>query len=382
MPFAFTVESSLPGQRARTGRFHTPHGEVLTPAFMPVGTRASVKGVLSRDVAAAGASMILANTLHLALRPGPEVVRQLGGLHRMMDWQGPILTDSGGYQVFSMADVSQIREDGVTFRSVIDGASMHLTPERAMEIQCDLGADVIMAFDQCPADPLDRAKVEEATQRTHRWLDRCVTRWQQLGGVERGQALFGIVQGGCFEDLRRASVAAITAHDLVGYAIGGISVGEGREAIREAFSLATPLLPFDKPRYLMGIGTPVDFFDAVAEGADLFDCVTPTRHGRNHQAFTSRGRVNMRNQAWALETGPLDPECPCPACTRYPAGAIRHLCTVGEMLGGTLLSMHNLTFFHGLMARIRGAVAKGELAQLRAAVLPRIESRFKPGAED
>ncbi|MCB9909368.1 MAG: tRNA guanosine(34) transglycosylase Tgt [Planctomycetes bacterium] len=376
------MESCPPGQKARTGLFTTPHGVVQTPAFMPVGTRASIKGVMPREVAEAGASMILANTLHLALRPGPEVVRKLGGLHRMMDWQGPILTDSGGYQVFSMADVNRIREDGVTFRSVVDGSAMHLTPERAIEIQCDLGADVIMAFDQCPADPLKRDDVAVATERTHRWLDRCVTRWQELGGLDRGQALFGIVQGGCFEDLRRASVAAVTSHDLVGYALGGISVGEGRAAIRDAFAFATPLLPVNKPRYLMGIGTPVDFFDAVAEGADLFDCVTPTRHGRNHQGFTSRGRVNLRNLAWALETGPLDPECPCPACTRYPAGALRHLCTVGEMLGGTLLSIHNLYFFHSLMARIRAAVAAGRLAELRAEVLPRVEQRFKPGAAE
>ncbi|MEZ6005768.1 MAG: tRNA guanosine(34) transglycosylase Tgt [Planctomycetota bacterium] len=380
MPFSFQIEACPAPGRARTGYFHTPHGSVPTPAFMPVGTRASVKGVLPRDVAEAGATMILANTLHLALRPGPEIVRELGGLHKVMNWKGPILTDSGGYQVFSMADVSKIREDGVTFRSVVDGKPMHLTPESAMEIQCDLGADVIMAFDQCPADPLDRRGVEEATERTHRWLDRCVRRWRELGGTDRGQALFGIVQGGCFEDLRRQSIDAICSHDLVGYAIGGISVGEGREAIRDAFAMATPLLPADKPRYLMGIGTPVDFFDAVAEGADLFDCVTPTRHGRNHQAFTSRGKVNLRNLRWARDTGPLDPECPCVACTEYPVGAIRHLCTVGEMLGGTLVSMHNLTFFHRLMARIREAVAAGTLAELRAEVLPQVERRL-PGDE-
>ncbi|MFT5199857.1 MAG: queuine tRNA-ribosyltransferase [Planctomycetota bacterium] len=376
--FSFTVENEIDGQLARTGVFHTPHGSVPTPAFMPVGTRGSVKAVLPRDVKEAGATMVLANTLHLALRPGAKVVRDLGGLHSLMDWSGPILTDSGGYQVFSMADVSKISEKGVTFRSVIDGSPMHLSPESAMEIQVDLGADVIMAFDQCPSDPHDRKQVEEATNRTHRWLARCEKRWLELGGLDRGQALFGIVQGGCFEDLRRESVKAITSHDLVGYAIGGISVGEGREAIRDAFAMTTPLLPKDKPRYLMGIGTPVDFFDAVAQGADLFDCVTPTRHGRNHQAFTSRGRVNLRNQAWTSYTGPLDPDCPCTACTNYPAGAIRHLCNVGEMLGGTLLSIHNLTFFHRLMADIRLAVAAGTLSQLREEVLPRVEPRFKP----
>jgi queuine tRNA-ribosyltransferase len=322
--------------------------------------------------------MLLANTLHLHLRPGEATVRALGGLHRVMAWDGPLLTDSGGYQVFSMADIAQLDDDGVTFKSVVDGSLVRFTPERVMDVQRDLGADVIMAFDHIPADPTDRACVQDALDRTHRWLERCAARWRENGGLDRGQALFGIVQGGAFEDLRRASVDAVCAHDLVGYAVGGVSVGEDRAEIRRAFALATPHLPAKKPRYLMGIGTPVDFFDAIEQGADLFDCVTPTRHGRNHQTYTSRGRVNVRNRGWQDDPRPLDPGCPCPACTQYSLGALRHLCKAGEMLAGTLLSLHNLFFFHGLLARIRAAIEVDALPALRAEVLASVERRRAP----
>ncbi|MEM7517721.1 MAG: tRNA guanosine(34) transglycosylase Tgt, partial [Planctomycetota bacterium] len=345
------------------------HGDVPTPAFMPVGTRGSIKGVLPRDIGEVGSTMILANTLHLHLRPGEDTVARLGGLHRFMNWDGPILTDSGGYQVFSMADISTLDDDGVTFKSIVDGARIRFTPERVMEIQRKLGADVIMAFDECPPDPTDRTGVERATDRTHRWLDRCVRAYRDKGGESGGQALFGIVQGGAFPDLRARSVEAICSHDLIGYAIGGVSVGEEREQMRVALDAAAPLLPEDKPRYLMGVGTPIDFFDAVERGCDLFDCVTPTRHGRNAGAFTSQGRLNMRNLKWAEDTSPLDPECDCPTCKGWSKGVIRHLVKVDEMLGSTLLSMHNVWFFHRLMERIREAIAEGTLRQLRAEVL-------------
>ena len=378
MTFSFRVTQSHPASPARCGQFDTPHGPILTPAFMPVGTRGTVKGIMPRDLRESGSTMVLANTLHLQLRPGEKIVRELGGLHKFMAWDGPILTDSGGYQVFSMSNIADLDDDGVTFRSFIDGNRIRFTPEFAMDVQHDLGADVIMAFDHCPADPVDRKLVADATERTHRWLERCVKRWKHNGGIDAGQALFGIVQGGAFADLRAASVEAICAHDLAGYAIGGVSVGEDRDAILAAFDAALPLLPVDRPRYLMGIGTPLDFFEAVERGADLFDCVTPTRHGRNHQVFTSRGRANVRNAGWKNRTESLDPACPCPACTQYPVGVLRHLCVCDEMLGASLLSLHNLYFFHGLLASMRAAIAAGTLAELRAEVLPRMQQRLRP----
>lgn len=378
MSFGFRITAQEPTGPARCGVLDTPHGPVTTPAFMPVGTRGTVKGILPRDLSASGSSMILANTLHMHLRPGEATVRDLGGLHKLMAWDAPILTDSGGYQVFSMADISSLDDDGVTFRSIVDGSRIRFTPEFAMDVQRDLGADVIMAFDHCPAEPTDRAAVQAATDRTQRWLDRCVARWKENGGLDRGQALFGIVQGGAFADLRAASVSATCAHDLVGYAVGGVSVGEDRDAIHAAFEAAIPLLPVDKPRYLMGIGTPLDFFEAISRGADLFDCVTPTRHGRNHQAFTSLGRVNVRNAGWKERNDSLDPNCPCPACSEFPIGALRHLCVCDEMLGASLLSLHNIYAFHSLMEKIRAAIAAGTLAELRANLLPLMEQRRKP----
>jgi queuine tRNA-ribosyltransferase len=365
--FSFRVEARSSETAARVGRFTTPHGEVETPAFMPVGTRGSVKGVRPAEVRQMGASMILANTYHLHLRPGEDTVRALGGLHRFMNWNGPILTDSGGYQVFSLSDITQLDDDGATFRSIVDGSAVRFTPRRVVDIQATLGADVAMAFDQCPSDPCDRAKVELACERTHRWLDACVGRHRELGGSERGQALFGIVQGGVFEDLRRASVDAVCAHDLVGTAIGGVSVGEDRQAIAHAVALTTPLLPEDRPRYLMGIGTPQDFFEAVASGVDLFDCVTPTRHARTHQAFTWGGRLNLRNAAFARDDSPIEADCDCPACAGFSRGYIRHLCKSGEMLAAQLLTLHNLRFFHRLLERIREAVADDRFEALVAA---------------
>jgi len=373
--FGFEVLARDGATRARCARLHTPHGAVETPAFMPVGTRGTVKGVMPQELRAAGARMLLANTYHLHLRPGEETVRALGGLHRFMNWAGPLLTDSGGYQVFSLAGISKVDDDGVSFQSVIDGSRVRFTPERAVEVQATLGADVQMAFDHCPSDPRDRALVAAACERTQRWLERCVRRHRELGGENRGQALFGIVQGGIFADLRRAAVEAVCAHDLVGYAIGGVSVGETREDMRAAVEASAPLLPESKPRYLMGVGTPVDFFDAVAQGVDLFDCVTPTRHGRTHQAFTSLGQLNLRNADFARDPRTLDPECDCPCCLGFSRGYLRHLCKSNEMLGAQLLTLHNLRFFARIFERMRAAIAEGSLAQLREEFLPKAMRR-------
>jgi queuine tRNA-ribosyltransferase len=345
---------------------------------MPVGTRATVKGVLPRDLAEVGSQMLLANTYHLHLRPGEEVVRELGGLHAMMGWDGPILTDSGGYQVFSMGDICRVDEQGVSFKSIVDGSAVRFTPERVIDIQRALAPDIAMAFDQCPPDPGDRAGVARACERTHRWLERCARRHRELGGEASGQALFGIVQGGVFEDLRRASVDAVCSHDLAGYAIGGVSVGEDPELIRRTVELTAPLLPPERPRYLMGVGTPRDFFDAIAAGIDLFDCVTPTRNARNHTAFTSRGRLNLRNSGHLRDPRPLDPECDCMTCVRFGVGTLRHLCTSGEMLAGTLLSIHNLRFFHRTLERVREAIAAGTFEHLREDVVERASRRIGP----
>jgi len=377
-PFGFEVLARAHDGPARVGRFTTPHGVVPTPAFMPVGTRGTVKGVLPRDLAAVGSTMILANTLHLHLRPGEGAVQALGGLHRFMAWNGPILTDSGGYQVFSMADLRTLNEDGVTFQSIVDGARIHLSPERAVEIQRALGADVFMAFDHCPADPTDRRQVEDATARTHRWLDRCRARYDADGGLATGQALFGIVQGGAFPDLRAASVDAVAAHGFVGNAIGGVSVGEDREQMLIAVEAAAPRLPEDRPRYLMGVGTPRDFLDAVARGIDLFDCVTPTRHGRNHQVWTTRGKVNVRNGGWKDYDGPLDPGLEVPHVSAFPLAVLRHYAVSDEMLAGMLLTLQNLAFFHHVMDLVRDAIRAGTLEQLRAEQLPRFERRLTP----
>lgn len=376
--FAFERTTRCPSTQARLGRFDTPHGPVETPAFMPVGTRATVKGMLPRDLRELGTQMVLANTYHLHLRPGEDVIERLGGLHRVMAWNGPILTDSGGYQVFSMSDIRSLDDDGATFKSVVDGSLVRLSPERAVEIQLKLGADVAMAFDHCPGDPTSRSEVAAATERTHRWLDRCVARHRELGGPDRGQALFGIVQGGAFPDLRAASLEAICAHDLVGYAVGGVSVGEDREAVRVALETTGAALPADRPRYLMGVGTPRDLLEAIALGFDLFDCVTPTRHARTHTAYTSRGRVNLRNRGFQDDPAPLDPACDCPACAQFSRGTLRHLCTTGEMLGPILLTQHNLRVFHSLMQRARAAIAEGSLPQLAELVVERMSRRLSP----
>jgi len=364
----FQLLERCPHSAARVGALDTPHGRVQTPLFMPVGTRASVKGLDPAQLAEVGTQVVLANAYHLHLRPGEEVIRELGGLHDCMGWSGPILTDSGGYQVFSMADIARVDESGVRFRSVVDGSKVELTPERAVDVQRALGADIAMAFDHCPSNPLEREQVELATARTGRWLERCVTRWRSAGGHESEQALFGIVQGGAFADLRQRSVEEVVAHDLPGYAIGGVSVGEQRDAMWTAVEACAPLLPEDKPRYLMGVGTPLDLVQAITHGVDMFDCVTPTRHGRNHQVWTSAGRMNLRNKRWMRDDSPLDPDCDCSTCARFSRGYLRHLCTVGEMLAGSALSVHNLRFFHRLLEEARAAIPAGAMPALLARV--------------
>jgi len=318
---------------------------------MPVGTLATVKGLTPEQIRAGGAQMILANSYHLHLQPGEEIVQALGGLHRFMGWSGPILTDSGGFQVFSLAQLRTLREEGVLFRSPRDGRLIDLTPERSIQIQNDLGADVIMAFDECPPGQASREVVEAATQRTHRWLKRCLAAHQNPN-----QALFGIVQGGTFLDLRSQAVEDLTGLDLPGYAIGGVSVGEAPELIHAVVRHTAPLLPQEKPRYLMGVGTYREMALAIAAGIDLFDCVIPTRLGRHGAALVRGERWNLKNAAFRRDESPLDSDCPCYACQTFSRGYLNHLIRSGEMLGYILLSLHNITELVGFTTRIREAI--------------------------
>ena len=348
-----------PGTEARLGRVSTPHGVFDTPAFMPVGTQGSIKGLLPDDVKETGAQCILANTYHLMLRPGSKVVAELGDLHRFMSWDGPILTDSGGFQVFSLSDLNKITDEGVEFKSHIDGSTVHLTPQRSMEVQNDLGADIIMMFDQCPPGDAPREVHEKALDRTLRWAEICVQSHQRA----KEQALFGIVQGGTFLDLREKSARRLIELDLPGYAIGGLAVGEGFGAMIEVLTHTTPLLPTDRPRYLMGVGFPRDIAQAVARGVDMFDCVMPTRNGRNAYAFTAKGPIQLKNARFTRDTGPMEEGCDCYACRRFTLGAIRHFFLAGEMLGPILVSVHNMRFYQRLMADIRKAIGSGTYAE-------------------
>lgn len=358
MPFEFTLESE--SGKARAGVFQTPHGPLLTPVFAPVGTQATVKAVEPRELRELGATLVLANTYHLHLRPGDELIRDLGGLHSFMAWDGPLLTDSGGFQVFSLGELNEIDSDGVTFRDHLDGSLRRLTPERSIQIQHNLGADVIMAFDQCPV-PDDRGMVQAALDRTHRWLARSLEEHQRSGDLSR-QALFGIVQGGIFMDLREASAQAVCAMDLPGYAIGGLAVGETKTEMYSTLEQTTPLLPAHKPRYLMGVGSPEDLVHGVARGVDLFDCVLPTRVARNGAALTRLGRINMRNQQYAADPGPLEPGCTCYTCTHFSRAYIRHLVKSSEILAHQLLSLHNLHLLLTLMREMRAAILDGTFA--------------------
>jgi len=345
---------------ARLGRLHTPNGTVDTPVFMPVGTRASVKGITPDHLQSAGATIVLANTYHLALRPGDELIRDLGGLHRFMGWDGPILTDSGGFQVFSLADLRQITDDGAVFRSHIDGQILKLTPEQAVRIQENLGADIIMCLDECPATNADPERVREAVRRSILWAERC-----REAHSRADQALFAIVQGGLDLDLRRDCAEAMKKLDFPGYALGGFSVGESALEMQAALPSCAALLPAAKPRYLMGVGRPEDILAAVAAGIDMFDCVLPTRNGRNASAFTRDGALRLRNARHRRDPAPLESNCECYTCRHFSRAYLHHLFQVEEMLGPTLLSIHNVAYYMRLMAEIREAIRSGRMAEYR-----------------
>jgi queuine tRNA-ribosyltransferase len=348
---------------ARRGRMTTGHGSVETPAFMPVGTQGTVKAVTPEELRRCGADIVLANTYHLDLRPGHEVVRELGGLHRFMNWSGPILTDSGGFQAFSMESLRALDDDGVRFRSHLDGSLRTLTPESSMEIQAALGSDVAMVLDECPALPAPREAIAAAVDRTTRWARRSRDAYAGPG------VPFGIVQGGPHEDLREQSARELVALAFPGYAIGGVSVGEPPAAIARVAAVTAAFLPEDAPRYLMGVGRPEDLVEAVAAGVDLFDCVMPTRNARNGTLFTSEGRVNIKREEYRRDGRPLDPSCPCEACRGYSRAYLRHLFVSNEILGARLNTIHNLSFYLGLMARLREAIEAGSLAALRESFL-------------
>ena len=355
----FSFEVKARDGAARTGAIATPRGVVRTPAFMPVGTGATVKAMFPEDVKATGADILLANTYHLTLRPGAERIARLGGLHRFMHWDGPILTDSGGYQVMSLAKLRRITEAGVTFQSHIDGATIELTPERAVEVQCLLGADIQMVLDECTPFPATHDEAKMSLELSLRWAERCKVALASLG--QEGQALFGIVQGGVYPDLREVSSRALIDIGFDGYAIGGLAVGEGQQAMLDMVEVTNVILPHDRPRYLMGVGTPEDMLAAIARGIDMFDCVIPTRSGRHCQAFTWGGRLNLRNARYADDPAPLDAESACPAA-RYERAYLHHLVKSGETLGAMLLSYANVQFYQELMARTREAIAQGRFS--------------------
>jgi queuine tRNA-ribosyltransferase len=363
-PFSFQLLAK--NSRARAGIFHTPHGALETPVFAPVGTQATVKALTPVQVGELGATLVLANTYHLYLRPGDDLVAEMGGLHKFMQWDGPILTDSGGFQVFSLTGINKIDDDGVTFKSHIDGSMHRFTPEKSIAIQENLGADIIMAFDQCP-EPYDRAGVEAAVSRTHAWLERCAA-----AKTHSDQALFGIAQGGIYPDLREQSAQFVTSLDLPGYAIGGLAVGESKDEMHNTLELMDVTLPENKPRYLMGVGTPQDLIAAVSRGVDMFDCVMPTRNGRTGGAFTSRGKLNIRNAKFLKDDSPLDADCPCSVCRRYTRGYIRHLYQAGEMNAATMISHHNLAFYLDTMRRVRQSIKSGSFARFRGEFLEKL----------
>jgi queuine tRNA-ribosyltransferase len=355
----FKLFQTATDSSARLGELITAHGAISTPVFMPVGSQATVKAVTPEHLRDIGTGMILANTYHLYLRPGVEIVRKMGGLHRFMDWERTILTDSGGFQIFSLARLREINEEGVRFRSHIDGSDHFISPELDIKFQEDLGADVIMALDVCPAFQESPDKVKEATGRTHRWAERC------LKAHTTGQLLFGIVQGGFIPELRRESAGVIASLDFPGYAIGGLSLGEPKELTQNMIEITVPQLPVDKPRYLMGVGSPEDILNGVARGIDMFDSVLPTRVARNGALFTSQGRLNIRNAAWKEVEGSVDPGCRCYACRHFSAAYLHHLFRAEELLAYTLATIHNLTFLQDFMAEIRGSISRGDFKDFK-----------------
>lgn len=356
----YTLLKEATDSRARLGQIETPHGVIDTPVFMPVGTQATVKTITPEELEEMGAQIILSNTYHLYLRPGEEIIREAGGLHRFMNWSGSILTDSGGFQVFSLDTLRKISEEGVTFKSHLDGSKHFISPERAVEIQNALGSDIMMAFDECPPYPADYHYVKDSLERTTRWAKRCKDHHHR-----HDQALFGIVQGGVYEDLRRQSAEELIELDFPGYAIGGLSVGEPKPLMFETLDETVPLLPREKPRYLMGVGSPDCLIEGVLRGIDMFDCVLPTRIARNGTAMTSIGRVTVRNAVFARDYTPLDPGCQCYTCRNYSRAYLRHLFKAEETLGLRLMTIHNLHFLIDLMKQIRQAIIDDSLLSLR-----------------
>ncbi len=383
LAFSFLLTSTDGG--ARLGEFTTPHGVVQTPAFMPVGTQGAVKAMRHRDLEEVGAEIILGNTYHLFLRPGDELIARHGGLHSFTGWNRPILTDSGGYQVFSLASRRAITEEGAEFQSHLDGSRHLLTPERATDIQARLGSDIAMVFDECLGYPATHEAAAASMNRSVRWAHRCRQRLLELRGsphpdvavTNPGQAQFGIVQGGLFQDLRTESADATVAIGFEGYAIGGLSVGEPIDGMYEVVAATAPRLPPERPRYLMGVGTPEDLVECVARGIDMFDCVMPTRHARNGQLFTSEGRVNIKNAQYADDNRPLDPRCGCYTCRHHSRAYLRHLYVAGEMTAGALNTLHNLSFYLDTMRRIRDAIAFQTFDRFRQEFL-RSASRLSP----
>jgi queuine tRNA-ribosyltransferase len=368
MPFSFELLSSE--GRARAGTFHTPHGPLETPVFAPVGTAATVKAVTPDQLKELDASLVLSNTYHLYLRPGDELIAEMGGLHEFMQWERPMLTDSGGFQVFSLGDSNKIDDEGVTFKSHVDGSTHRFTPEKSIKIQENLGADIIMAFDECP-EPYDRNTVENAVSRTHSWLERCVDAKQRPD-----QALFGITQGGIHEDLRTKSAEFVTSLDLPGYAIGGLAVGETKPEMNKVLELMDGILPKEKPRYLMGVGTPIDLINGISRGVDIFDCVLPTRMARNNTAMLwYGGRLNLKNAPFTRDPRPIDHTCTCYTCTNFTRAYLRHLINAKEMLSATLLSLHNLHTLVHLAKAMRKAILANNLETFLADYFKTAEER-------
>lgn len=360
MPIQFQLETTCQDTAARAGHLTTPHARLETPVFMPVGTLATVKTLTPEEVAGLGYRIMLSNTYHLYLRPGHDLVAEAGGLHKFMNWPHAVLTDSGGFQVFSLARFREIKEDGVSFQSHLDGSRLFLSPEKATAIQEALGADIIMAFDECIPYPADFDYAQRSTERTLRWAARC-----QKAHKRDDQALFGIAQGGVYPELWEKTARALVDMDFPGYAVGGLSVGEPQDVMLEMLETVAPLLPAAKPRYLMGVGTPVDLLLGVARGMDMFDCVFPTRIGRHGSVFTARGQVNVRNARYARDFSPLDPDCDCYACTNYTRAYVRHLLHSREILGMRLATYHNLAFLKRLMDDTRAAIVDGRFAAFK-----------------
>ncbi len=366
---------------ARRGEFSTPHGTVQTPAFMNVGTLAAIKGALSAsDLQMIGCQVELSNTYHLHIRPGDELIKRMGGLHKFMTWDGPILTDSGGFQVFSLAQLRQIKEEGVSFHSHVDGRKLFIGPEESMRIQANLGSDVAMAFDECVKIPSPKEYFDKSCDRTYRWLVRCKAALAQYNAepdaVNPGQMLFGINQGGVYHDLRVRHMQQIAELDLPGYAIGGLAVGETAEEMYDTIEAVEPYMPKDRPRYLMGVGTPGNIIEAVSRGVDLFDCVMPARNGRHAHLFTKSGIINLKNEKYMADENPIDPQCSCPVCRRYSRAYIRHLFVAKEALALRLSVMHNLWFYNNLMVEIRDAIENGCFTEYKAKYAEVLDTRI------